>query len=177
MTINVTCEQWVFTFEVNGGGEDFTCDASGYEFYNPDPDNESLRRFYEVVSGRFGAPMINAEPSLSIECPQGFDYVTASGEATTADERIAGFICVEDGKIVHRASLTNWVVFQKKEFKLTEESTFLVGDREWSLARILRKDKNRIFGFDVVLVPLGTNTDLPVTILELEDLAVMAISA
>lgn len=66
-------------------------------------------RFYKVVSGRYGEPIIIPEPALAVEVPSNITLVDGQGEPVSGPlQKISGFICRgKDREIVHRLSLTN----------------------------------------------------------------------
>ncbi|MBT4153548.1 MAG: hypothetical protein HOE53_02770 [Candidatus Magasanikbacteria bacterium] len=170
MKVKITCGQWVFEFAVVGDSKTtMTYEADSYNFFNPGKDGQNL--FYQLKNGAYGAPIIDAEPTLRLVCPEGVTYYNGQGESAMPAEAIAGFICVKDGKVVHRAGLTHWIVFQKKEFTVDESGNFVVDGEVWALSHLLQKDQNRIIGYDAVLVPVGSLTDMSVEILELADIA------
>lgn len=145
--------QWmVHTQEGNGGG---------YNIYNLDPDT-GKKRFYEVVPGKFGEPIIIAEPDLAFDAPANLCYINAKFEVVKPDQKIAGIIC-QDGP---RGSLTN-LKTQGKPVAVNEDGSLQIGEEKWWLSTLFLKDKNRFCGYDAFCVRERWET---VDILELGDL-------
>lgn len=131
-----------------------------YTIVNPGSDGE--RRFYMVTAGKFGQPIIVAEPDLSFAAPTCFKYVNAKGEATQPTEKIAGIIC-RDGI---RTSLSG-AKMKGVAISINADGSVQVGEEVWHLATLFQKDKNRIINYDAYLVREPRKV---VRILELGDL-------
>lgn len=146
-----------------GGQWELYADGEGYRITNPDEDG--IRRFYEVESGPYGNPVIIAEPDLAFPAPSTVDYVDSEGSEATPEENIAGIICKVKGAVVHRFSLSNP---KRPEFSLEKEGAELVIDGvRYHLRALFRKDKNRIIGYDAWY---GDEKPPAVKLVELEDL-------
>ncbi len=133
-----------------------------YSIFNPDPST-GQKRFYEIVSGQYGQPIIVAEPDFAFSCPEMLNYVNAKGETTVPAEKIAGIIC-NDGK---RFSLTN-AKAKNITVEAQDDGSIKINDEIWWIVTLFQKDKNRIINYDAYL-----SKDRPekVKILELADLA------
>ncbi|MBU0660796.1 hypothetical protein KKG22_01295 [Patescibacteria group bacterium] len=112
--------------------------------------------------GKYGQPIIIAEPDLAFEAPSCLNYVDAKGEEATPSEKIAGIIC-KDGP---RFSLSN---AKKKGISVSvnDEGFIQIDNETWWISTLFCKDKNRIVGYDAYLVRMKPKQ---VLILELGDL-------
>ncbi|NCN45271.1 MAG: hypothetical protein COU63_04800 [Candidatus Pacebacteria bacterium CG10_big_fil_rev_8_21_14_0_10_36_11] len=145
-----------------------------YEIVNLDEDGET-RSFYLLKSGKYGQPLIEAEPDRAFEAPKEVIYVNAKGEKVDPPkEKISGIICQEeDGSVAHRFSLSNK---KAPKFKPTEDGIEIEvaqGEGEnttierWYLTVLFDKDGNRIQNHDGYY---GRVKPSVVKILELQDL-------
>ena len=145
--------QW--TFDVD--------EATGtYNIYNRGPNGE--KQFYEVVPGKYGEPIIVAEPELAFDPPANLRYDNVKGAVVVPDQKIAGIVC-QNGP---RGSLTNLQKQVKKPVTVNEDGSLQIGEEKWWIVKLLLKDKNRIRNYDAFCVrqkPLGE-----VRIIELGDL-------
>ena len=130
-------KQW--TVDVN--------DTTGeYRICNLGPNGE--KQYYEVVAGKYGEPIIVAEPDLAFYTPTNLLYVKAKGEGMSApDQKIAGIIC-QDGP---RFSLTN-AKSKGVVIKTNDDGSVQVGEEKWWLTTLFLKDKNRFRGYDAYCV-------------------------
>lgn len=107
------------------------------------------KRFYEVVNGPYGNPIIIVEPDLAFPCPEALTYINAKGEQTSPTEKIGGIVCQEtDGTPVHRFSLSNP---KAPQFEVTSDGIIIDGVN-WYLFCLFSKDKNRIINYDAFYV-------------------------
>lgn len=143
--------QWML--EVNEG-------TASYNIYNHGSNGE--RQFYEVVPGKYGEPIIVAEPEYAFDVSVNLCYVNAKGDAVVPDQQIAGIIC-QDGP---RFSLTN-AKNKGVVIRANEDGSIQVGEEKWWLATLFLKDKNRFRGYDAYCVRQQPEK---VRILELGDL-------
>lgn len=122
-----------------------TADGEGYKFVNIGEDGGE--RFYRVEPGKYGQPLIIAEPTLAFDAPNGLNYVNHVDEATNPVEKIAGIIC-QNGP---RFSLSN---AQKQGIvvSVNADGSIQIGSETWWLATLFSKDKYRIVGYDAYLV-------------------------
>lgn len=120
------------------------------------------KQFYEVVPGKYGEPIIVAEPDLAFDPPTNLLYVNAQRAETTPDQKIAGIIC-KDGP---RFSLTN-AKSKGVAIKVNEDGSIQVGEKKWWLVTLFLKDKNRFRGYDAYCVREQPEN---VRVLELGDL-------
>ena len=121
--------------------------------------------FYTVFPGKHGEPVIVAEPDKAFECPNSLKYVNSSHKPITPTEKIAGIICKNCDKVIHRFSLSSP---KKPDFeKIQNGAEIIIGGTRWHLQTLFSKDKNRIINYDAWYVP---KKPAEVRILELEDL-------
>lgn len=138
-------------------------DNEGYNISNIGDDG--TKRFYEVVAGPYGNPVIIAEPDLAFPVPSTVDYVDSQGSKSNPTEKIAGIICKRAGEVVHRFSLSSP---GKPDFVFEKEGAELVIDGVRSYLRALfRKDGNRFVNYDAFY---GEEKPDSVRIVELQDL-------
>lgn len=135
---------------------------TGYELYNPGPNGE--KRFFRVVPGQYGAPVIEPEPDLAFAVPTDLRYKNGKGEAVLppTDQKIAGIIC-QDGP---RCSLTH-AKSQGVEIKVNDDGSIQVGEEKWWITTLFQKDKNRFRNLDAYCVKVKPQM---VRLLELGDL-------
>ena len=78
-----------------------------YEIVNLADDG--TQKFYKIISGDYGQPLIIAEPDNAFEVPSEVTYANANGEEIDQlAEKISGVICQNtDGSVAHRFSLSN----------------------------------------------------------------------
>ena len=140
-----------------------TVNDQGYHIENPAVDG--TKQFYEVNSGRYGNPVITAEPDLAFPAPSTVGYVDSKGNEANPEEKIAGIICKRVGEVIHRFSLSNP---KRPEFTAEQEGAELVmNEVRWHLRALFRKDKNRVINYDAWY---GQEKPDAVRIVELEDL-------
>jgi len=132
--------QWMVEMKEGNGG--------GYNIYKLDPNGENgEKQFYEVVPGKYGEPIIVAEPTLAFDPPANPLYVNAKWGEAKPDQKIAGIIC-QDGP---RFSLTN-AKSKGVAVKVNEDGSIQVGEGKWWLVTLFLKDKNRFRGYDAYCV-------------------------
>lgn len=132
--------QWTIEGDDDPNSKDF-----GYGIFNRGPNGK--RRFYKVVPGKYGQPIIVAEPDLAFKVPKNLVYVNTDGEIIRPEEKIAGIIC-QNGP---RLSLSN----AKKQdivIKVNDDSSIQVGEKKWWLSTLFQKDKNRFRNYDAYCV-------------------------
>lgn len=139
-------------------------DGVGYEIVNLDPQS-GAERFYKVVPGKYGEPLLVPEPVLAFDPPQGVSYVDGKGAAAQADMKISGVICRNaDGEISKRFSLSR---AEKDGISYQPTADGIVVDGEVFYLKVLFiKDKNRVKNYDAFY---STEKPANVQILELED--------
>jgi len=119
-------------------------DASAYNLSFENEEGTQL--FYKVVPGKYGNPMIIAEPDLAFEVPNNVDYVDMNGRKEVPLEKIAGIVCRDNNRAVHRFSLSNP---NKPETLVKDGGAVLeIEDQTWYLHTLYSKDKNRIVNYD-----------------------------
>lgn len=138
-----------------------------YEIYNRGSNGE--KQFYKIVPGKYGEPLIVAEPDLAFDPPARLAYVDKTGLPVTPDQKIAGLIC-EDGR---RFSLTH-AKLKGIAIKVSDDDRSIqVGEEKWWLVTLLLKDKNRVRNYDAYCIPFSESEmhePLAVRVLELGDL-------
>ena len=150
-------KQW--TLSVDGKGPD------SWSYVIDNFDTSGKRRFYRVVAGAYGQPLIDVEPDLAFEAPLVLDYVDKDGTslARSVVGKIGGIIC-QNGL---RTSLTK-AMDQGVVIQVNDDGSIQVGGEIWWIATILDKDKNRFLGGkDAYLV---RTRPAQVRVLELADL-------
>ncbi len=135
-------KQWTFRFW-----------ADKYEIVNLEPDG--TERFYKVIKGKYGEPIIVAEPDRAYASPENAEYANAKGETIPRPEGdISGIICQnENGSVAHRFSLSNP---KTPKFRVTKDGLILflkdeagkVTKERWYLNTMFAKDKNRVKNHD-----------------------------
>ena len=156
-----------FSKECRGGwAVDVDLEQEGAPYNISNKNAEGVKQFYEVVPGKYGNPIIIAEPDLAFEAPESVDYIDAEGEKIpTPTERIAGIICKQAEKVMERFSLSSP---NKPDYELEEGgASLIIAGLRWHLHTLFSKDKNRIIGFDGYYRPEKPKS---VKVLELEDL-------
>lgn len=132
-----------------------------YQIVNADG---GVEKFYKVVMGPYGNPMIIIEPTLAFSVPEGLTYVNSKAEEVIPAEKIGGIICQEtDGAAKFRFSLSNP---NAPAFSITDDGIEIDGEK-WYLAVLFSKDKNRTFNYDAFFV---RQKPTQVKLLELADL-------
>lgn len=125
-------------------------EANGeYSISNIDPDT-GKKRFYEIVAGEYGQPIIIPEPELSWDIPleMAENIVNLSGEKINSLEleKISGIICFGGPRFSLSAAKAKNM---KVEFIGGRSGKILIDQVEWYVAYIFSKDKNRIRNYDV----------------------------
>ena len=140
-------------------------DAGAYRLVNPAADG--TLQYYQAKSGKYGEPILEAEPDLAVAAPSQCRYIKRSGEETTPTEKIAGLICKdENGVVVLRLSLTN-AKNKSISWSLADDGTLEVDGKTFYLHALVQKDKNRVKNYDAFF---SAEPDHTVEVLELEDL-------
>ncbi|MFA6475387.1 MAG: hypothetical protein WCV88_04280 [Patescibacteria group bacterium] len=121
-----------------------------------------VKRFYAVIMGKYGQPILVADPDLAFDVPTCFQYVNINGDPVNPTEKIAGIICKDGPRFSLTSALDKGVVV-----KPNSNGSIQVGDETWYPATFFSKDKNRIIGYDAFLVKERREI---VRILELGDL-------
>jgi len=132
-----------------------------YVISNPGPHEG--RRYFMVVPGRDGEPIVVAEPDLALPVPSGFTYVDAQGKPVVPDQRIAGIVC-QDGprfSLTHARETGVWIGLQS-------DGSFLIDTDKWWPVTLFLKDRNRYRNYDAFLVRERREV---VRVLELGDLS------
>ena len=132
-----------------------------YNIFNLDPET-GKKRFYEIISGQYGQPLIVAEPDLAFIPPVFLNYVDSAGDKTKPTEKIAGIIC-SDGK---RFSLSG-AKMKGIKIESQEDGSIKIDNEVWWIKTLFSKDKNRIINYDAFLVKEKPEK---VKVLELADL-------
>lgn len=145
-------KQWTVVKEPAASTDDTNAneaetEVASYAIVNLSEDGR--RRFYQVVSGQFGEPIMHPEPDRALALPSDVAYVHASsGEALTPKGKISGILLKNAaGEIVGRYSLTN-AAEQGIGIKLYDDGSLTVDGEKYYLRSLLTKDKNRILNFD-----------------------------
>ncbi len=126
--------------------------------------DNGMEKFYKVVDGPYGNPIIIVEPTLAFPVPEALIYVNAKGDVVVPNEKIGGIICQEqDGTATHRFSLSNP---KAPKFETTSDG-ILIDGVSWYLACLFSKDKNRIINYDAFYT---REKPAQVKVLELSDL-------
>lgn len=176
--------QWKLEVAFNGGkesliaalqsGEEVKID--GYEVFNPGADGS--KDFYEVSNGPYGNPMINVEPSLSMDLPSRLIYVDGKNALVTNPTRKLGGVIVHapDGTVLYRCSLTSAKKSLNKpdpkdHIKIDgfqDDGSFIVNGVPYWLRAVFCKDKNRFLNGDDGY--FATTPAKAVRLLELQDI-------
>ncbi len=138
----------------------------GLDFVHLNPTEGGYKFFqYSTVDNKYGAGMIEQEPTLGVPCRNcGVDV----------DGTIVGALVLdEDGKICERFSWSNLVYAQKGEFLLSNQDELKVnGKTKGFFKAIFLADKNRIKGYVGVF---GSAKPEQVKVLEMENLLLTSI--
>jgi len=132
-------KQWMLELERKNGK------VISYRLVNRSPDRAC--RFYVVVPGDYGEPIIVQEPTYGLECPKVLYYMNKVGEVVTPAQKIVGVVCKDEpGKDGPRMSLTT---AKEKGFKieLNEDGSIHVAGEELHINTLLNPDKNRMRGY------------------------------
>lgn len=136
-----------------------------YNIYNPGDNNE--KRFYEIVAGKYGQPIIVAEPELAFDPPANLLYVNVNGENMKPDQKIAGIVC----KNGPRLSLSNAKINGVEISVTGDNSSLWVDGQKYYIKTLFVKDKNRVIGYDAFCVSADEQAyPTLVRVLELGDL-------
>ncbi|MFZ5437673.1 MAG: hypothetical protein ACOZAK_01300 [Patescibacteria group bacterium] len=124
-------------------------EADHYKLANPDETGD-IDRFYAMENGKYGEPIITAEPTLAFALPEGVSFTDVKGTQIAKPEmKIAGVICQNaDGSVAHRFSLSGK---GERVIEQTEDGLLINGER-WYLKTLFSKDKNRIKNYDAYYV-------------------------
>jgi hypothetical protein len=155
------CKQWTLEVEADESGN-----ATKYQIVNLAPDG--TMQYYRVVSGQYGQPLIEQEPSLGLTVPSAVSYTDSKGNPTAnPTQKVVGLICRDaSGAVVQRLSLTN-AKNKNIPFKFNDDGMLELGGEVYHLRSLVSPDKNRLIGLVGFFSP--TKSDA-VSVLELEDL-------
>ena len=129
--------------------------------------SDGTLQYYQAQSGKYGEPILVAEPDLAVACPSQCRYIKRDGTETTPTEKVSGLICKdENGVVVLRVSLTN-AKNKGISWSLADDGTLTVDGKTFHLYALVQKDKNRVRNYDAFF---SAHPDHPVEVLELEDL-------
>lgn len=130
-------------------------------------DGHGIRRFFQVVKGPYGNPLMDQEPDRKLPIPDSPIFVDALGNLAIPKPHwgIIGFICRDkNGVLIHRSSLSNpscplhrWIGI-----------TFEVAGKTWYPKALIDKDRDRMIGGYVLYCTEEPQQN--VKILELGDL-------
>lgn len=116
-----------------------------YEMFNLGPNGE--RRYYRMIPGKYGEPLIDQEPDLAFPVPGGlglaFFHAKPKGSGLeqmvpTPEDKIIGVVC-RNGP---RFSLTN-AKSKNVDIHVNPDGTIQVGDRAWWLCALFCPDAQR----------------------------------
>ena len=144
-----------------------------YEIVNLDDDD--TQRFYKIISGKYGQPLIIAEPDKAFAAPEKAKFANGKGEEIDPPvEKVSGIICQEgDGSIAHRFSLSNP---KTPKFRVTSDGIILflrdeesgkITKERWYLNVLFDKDGQRIQNHDGYY---SRQKPKKIRVLELQDL-------
>lgn len=150
--------------------------ADRYEIVNLEEDG--TERFYKVIKGKYGEPIIVAEPDRAFATPVDAVYVNAKGdEVEKLPGDISGIICQEEtGAVTYRFSLSNP---KTPKFRVTKDGLILfikgengvVTQERWYLNTLFAKDKNRVKNHDGYY---SRKKPKKIKMVELQDLSFLA---
>jgi hypothetical protein len=144
-----------------------TCDGGEFDITHRNPVGDGRMKFfaYTTVGNKYGAGMMEQEPSLGVPCRDcGVDTDGAIVGALVRDE---------DGKIRERFSWSNLVFAQKGTFSIGPDGALTVnGAPKGFLQAVFLPDKNRLRGYVGVFSP---TKPAQVMVLEMEKLLVVTI--
>lgn len=108
-------------------------------------DADGTRKFFSVVPGKYGNPLVDQEPDRKIALPPTLRFIDGHGVLAQPKEGwgVIGFVCHNDSRtLVHRSSLSNpqcpphrWV-----------DDVFEVEGVPWHPYVLFDKDKDRMVG-------------------------------
>jgi hypothetical protein len=131
------------------------------------------REFYDVHSGKYGQPLVRAEPDRAMTLPTNISCVHAiTGEPVELKEKIAGIILKDEpeGKLIGRYSLTA-AANQNIELNMNEQGVLTVNGEDFELYALACKDKNRIDGLDAFFrKKVDSQEPLPIPIVKYKEL-------
>lgn len=160
----------------------FVLDGGTYMAFNPDPsfsldpfDDASCaacpHRFYDMVPGIYGEPLVHQEPSLGLPVPTTLVCVDAHNQPAQPDPRmrIHGIVCCDTGNPtpVYRGSWSN-LVKMGVAYAVQSDGTVIVNGETWYIHALANADKGRILGYFIVA---GRAPVARVQLRELGDLA------
>jgi len=173
MEMILKCVQWKLKLVSSLSAEELAeaikqgkeIELTSYDVSNPGPDGR--RGFYSAANGKYGQPLLTAEPDRALELPKNLVYVNSRGEEQVPTEKLCGFIInADDGSVAYRYSLTN-AENKKISYGFQADGSFLVDGNVYWLHTLFSKDKNRMFNPDGYFGPVKTTR---VAVLELADL-------
>jgi hypothetical protein len=141
----------------------------GFQIVNRGEDGK--RRFYRIIPGPY-SPIIEEEPENSVSLGVN-TYVNAKGEPSAPSMKLKGIICKNEkgvgATILYRGNLTNF--FGRDAGTISENGDVIsVGGVSYQLYRLVAENKNRILGYIGFYMPIDSHDEIPVQILEVEDL-------
>ncbi len=131
----------------------YVVDGGVFTAFNPDPANTTVHRWYDLVVGQYGEPLIRQEPELGLPIPPGLHYLDPADQPTTPDPRmhIHGIVCCEPGNPspVYRGSFSNFVKLGIP-YAINADGTITVNGETWYIHALANADKGRILGYFAV---------------------------
>ncbi len=147
--------------------EIIACEGGGFDLVHRNPVGDGKMKFfaYTTVGNKYGAGMMEQEPSLGVPCRDcGVDV-----DGTIVGALVRG----EDGKVRERFSWSNLVFAQKGTFSIDADGSLTVnGTRKGFLQAVFLPDKNRLRGYVGVFSP---TKPVQVKVLEMEKILVVTI--
>lgn len=132
---------------------------------NPTPDGG--KKFFEITSvgDAYGAPRVIQEPALGIP---------ARDAGIDLDGNLVGFIIVQDGQVVERASLSNLIYMKESTVDVTVDGELLINsESKGFINMVFSPDKNRLIG---LVAFVGPDKRDEVEVLEMEQAALRLLS-
>ncbi len=149
--------------ELRGGWEAEIVESDGgNDIVISNPTSDGGKKFFEITSvgDPYGAPRVIQEPALGIP---------ARDAGIELDANIVGFIIVQDGKVVERASLSNLTYMKDSKVEVNLAGELMINDEpKGFIQMLLAPDKNRLIGY---VGYVGPNKPEVVAIEEMETIA------
>jgi len=147
----IKCRQWTWTFEVNEG----TGEVTSYRAENKGPDGK--RDFFSVTSGKYGEPLMEAEPDRGFPLPNNVSWYGHLGQIIPKpDQKITGVLCFKYDdrgvlEVKQRFSLTNKDRFGGglDAVKVEEDGSICIDGKMWYIHSLYTGDKHRLACGDV----------------------------
>jgi hypothetical protein len=134
---------------------------------NPVGGDSDGKKFFEITSvgDPYGAPRVIQEPTLGIPARDG---------GIDIDGNLVGFIIVQDGKVVERASLSNLAYMKNSTVVLGDDGeVFINSESKGYVNLVFNPDKNRLIG---LVAFVGPEKPHKVRVLEMEEAALLLMS-